>query len=447
MKLRESIRPPERYESENFYSPMSRRPLRQLKPQVAPSYIDFNPNLPPAAFPTLNYPRPAIPSTNGEDEQSSAGTSPYQPCGQSGHHGGAIANNGTRADFEVIPANQIENHMASNGNMNPVYVQNMATMAAAGTSSTDIDMDSSETDAVEHYDEPMYSIRDPKWKDLSRGIQVEIFDNILQRYTWSSASHLLGLSIQEQNELEENLSARDDQMKREDLQLVDMRRKQLRALLRIDNSSRRKQDSARFVFRKISRDSTRSLEEKAKPEYLVCDATEVANARRYLHQHGVDPRYVGEWSSSIATDQHSRGDQEPDMSILKEQLASGLCTDLATSIKPSDDHKMDLTDDGGTLSTLNKLSFINTIGTASTASVTEMALCRGNLTAAPSGTQGSNASDVEVNTQQCIPAFAENHRWKLVISYFLFYEVPTEIGSGTTGHSRARNTRDAAYRG
>jgi hypothetical protein len=214
-------------------------------------------------------------------------------------------------------------------------------------------------------------------------MQAEIFDNLLQRYTWSTASHLLGLSVQEQDELEEHLSARDNQTKREDLQLVDMRKRQLSALLRIDNSSMHKRDSARFVFRKISRDSTRSLGENTKPDYLACDATDVANARRYLHQHGLDPRYAGEWSNRIITDRLSRGDQGPDRSILKEHLAFGLCTDSATSVRPKDDHTMSLTVDDGTNSTLNKQSFINMVGTASTPSAIELALCRGNLCAAP----------------------------------------------------------------
>jgi hypothetical protein len=61
-----------------------------------------------------------------------------------------MVTNEARVGIEDIPVNQIENHMASNGNMNPVYVQNMAAMAAVGTSSVDIDMDNSDTDDVEH---------------------------------------------------------------------------------------------------------------------------------------------------------------------------------------------------------------------------------------------------------------------------------------------------------
>lgn len=223
---------------------------------------------------------------------------------------------------------------------------------------------------------------DPKWSDLCPGIRVEIFDNLLQCYTWKDACHKLNLSREDQEEVEEHISARDRQMEREESQMNNMRRQQLRALLKIDNSARHLLGSHQFVFRKISRGTIGHLRPSTRPDYLMCHAKDVMNAKKYLRQQGLDPRYAGDWGNSISLTHSSENDQDQDMSNLKKQVNCAQYMELATDT--TDDYMMDFAfDDKAPTSILDKQSFINTIGTAPIASARDMALCRGNLNAAP----------------------------------------------------------------
>ncbi|KAE8355045.1 hypothetical protein BDV28DRAFT_155735 [Aspergillus coremiiformis] len=384
MQLRDSIRPPERYESEHFYTPLVQRSLRQHRNPTGPPCVEFDPNMPPAAFPTLNFPRPATLETDkrvqGEGEEVNTAFASNQGFDQPSHH---VENKKNRevVDLEDIPINQIDNYVASNGDLNPIYVKNMATMAAEGLSSADNDMAHPGSDDIGPHNEYTHSILDPKWSDLCPGIQVEIFDNVLQDYDWSTACHRLGLSGEEQDDVEKQISARNAQIEREDLRLKNMRRKQLMTLLKIDNSTRSSQDSHRFVFRKASRGTTGRLQKSTKPDYFTCHAREVANAQRYLYQHGFDPKYAGDWGNSVTAAQPLGSDHDSDMRALSEQLNSGQYMELATGTM--NDPIMDVTVDDKTPSISNKQSFINTVGSAAIASSTDMKLRRGDLTAAP----------------------------------------------------------------
>lgn len=64
MRLRNTIRPPERYKAEEFYAPFTPRSARDRSGQRVPAYVDYDPNLPPAAFPTLDRPRAAESNAN-----------------------------------------------------------------------------------------------------------------------------------------------------------------------------------------------------------------------------------------------------------------------------------------------------------------------------------------------------------------------------------------------
>lgn len=61
MRLRENIKPPLRY-SGNAWVPPSSAPRIPIcaRPSNKPPFVDYNPNLPPAVFPTLDVPRPSV---------------------------------------------------------------------------------------------------------------------------------------------------------------------------------------------------------------------------------------------------------------------------------------------------------------------------------------------------------------------------------------------------
>ncbi|THC93821.1 hypothetical protein EYZ11_006710 [Aspergillus tanneri] len=154
MKLRNNIRPPKRLNSEQFDSPYSQVSLRRTKNSASHSYVPYDPDLPPAAFPTLEQPRaPGQRNCDEEDNELHSETlkaSQSQQDKWSTRLGLGQEDNDGQVDFEDIPLGQIENYIASNGDMNPVYKRNMAVMANTEQYLLPVDSDSidSEPDGV-----------------------------------------------------------------------------------------------------------------------------------------------------------------------------------------------------------------------------------------------------------------------------------------------------------
>jgi hypothetical protein len=119
-----------------------------------PAYIDYNPDLPPAAFPTLERPRAARyghdihQRDNDEDRINKTSRritrrSLDDICASVNTKGKREAS--PTAHVREIPLDQLDNYVASNGELNPIWVSNMARMAAAGKDA-DGDMDMEDTD-------------------------------------------------------------------------------------------------------------------------------------------------------------------------------------------------------------------------------------------------------------------------------------------------------------
>lgn len=155
MRLRSSIRPPTRYgegvSPDNAASLLqSIRSAREQKNgegtpdinQVAttsrrgsvtvticPKIIQYNPNLPPASFPTLNEPQPSGQNGPGQNDQSdhlgNANVDTVSPGG-----GGRNL---------LINGQHIENHLASNNLQNPTYAGAMRAIAGEHTIDPDTD--------------------------------------------------------------------------------------------------------------------------------------------------------------------------------------------------------------------------------------------------------------------------------------------------------------------
>lgn len=154
MRLRDSVRPPQRLESELFYQPTPQRSLRRATTPARPPYIDFNPNLPPAAFPTLSTPRrpgeiqcqsrendQRNKDRDGDIQMDDASSSPQRTPYRH-------ADRELDDELEGIPIEDMDNYLASNGIQNTVYNRNMAIMAES-------DHESSTSTAVDDMDEDM----------------------------------------------------------------------------------------------------------------------------------------------------------------------------------------------------------------------------------------------------------------------------------------------------
>ncbi|PKY08856.1 hypothetical protein P168DRAFT_278404 [Aspergillus campestris IBT 28561] len=306
MKLRNSIRPPARYSSGFIYtSPSSNMSLR--KRRILCPIVELDPNLPPAAFPTLDIQRERRASYANVIHRGPS--TDFRQTPDSGRRDGQNGDEEKGVDFQDTPLDELENYAASNGEHNPVYVRNMAILGALtgdSTSSLEKEMEDSDLEVATNSNEQQgcpettLPISDESWKGLCPHMQVEIFVNLLQYHRWWDASEMLGFAVEDHENLRMLLAERDEQTDLEDAGLSEMRERQLRALLMLDNSNRRHgQSSCQLVFRKISRQTRRILKESLETDYITCPAKDVADAKVFLQKRGIDDRFVGEWADCI----------------------------------------------------------------------------------------------------------------------------------------------------
>ncbi|GIK04579.1 hypothetical protein Aspvir_008662 [Aspergillus viridinutans] len=356
MRLRERIRPPERFNSELIITPSPKKTLREPRNPRTPRFIDYNPNLPPAAFPTLDPANLSQSRPGKQDrakaEQNGVAKAVRRDASSIDFHGSDAEEKETWEKLEDISIDELEDLIASNGEFNPIYVRNMAIIATAETSSSsDMDMEDSDldepmTDIDGRHAESIRFIHDPKWSDLSPSLQAEIAINLSQHYRWSTVYSRLGLGEREREELQELIRRRDHQVAMEGSALHAMRAKQLGALLRIDNSSAsRNRTPHKLVFRKISRKTTQRLKSNIETDYLLCEVGELLNARRFLQRRGIERHYAGEWSGSIVT--WPRAQDASDAERRESQgdtMVTGPVTPLGVGSITVNDHRHDFAD-------------------------------------------------------------------------------------------------------
>ncbi|KAL2813724.1 hypothetical protein BJX63DRAFT_431841 [Aspergillus granulosus] len=288
MKRRATVRLPGRFHKGHAYSPLSQRPRRKVKNGLKPRFSEYNPNLPAAAFPTLDRVR----ADGNEDNQTNDDRASARK---------SLEDIITRDELEDVPVNALENYMASNGDLNPIYVSNMVKMAAAG-------QDLSVTDEMEDSDEEEVmtetsktGIQTPTWADLSRRMQAEIFSNLLEYYNRSKVNHILGLTEQEYHANEDLLCRRSQQIRFEDAELSAMRAKQLRDLLKVDNSVGSKNCPYLLLFCKASCQTFCILKQAMETnfDFLCCEGAELTTARKFLRARGIDTKFAGDWGNDI----------------------------------------------------------------------------------------------------------------------------------------------------
>lgn len=147
MRLRDSIRAPLRYGEDEYETP-SRISLRhgyddsfddsielgesgRPRPQKRrrPNTVPFNPNLPPAAFPSLSRPQPGRDRTTSVQNRGIGDSQQNTPASEVAHPLRNAWSTSTvpssLSGIEHVPIDQLDNHVASNNMDNPVYARNV----------------------------------------------------------------------------------------------------------------------------------------------------------------------------------------------------------------------------------------------------------------------------------------------------------------------------------
>jgi hypothetical protein len=131
-----------------------------------------------------------------------------------------------------------------------------------------------------------------QWTQLAPPLQVEIFENICDSLHGHATNDILGLSRNELYDVMKHLRNRNKQIVAEDQGIQELQQAQLRAILRQDHSSSLSIDSWRghvaYTRRHIPHITTR-------PDYLVCNQSEVELARMFLDERGIDTCVLGDW--------------------------------------------------------------------------------------------------------------------------------------------------------
>ncbi|KAL2853331.1 hypothetical protein BJY01DRAFT_244119 [Aspergillus pseudoustus] len=357
MRLRATIRLPERLHQDHVYLPLSQKPLRKTEDDLKPRYSEYNPNLPPAAFPTLG----SVRADGNEDTETkynriSARKSLEDICRLTM----PVGQKDTTAweAYEDMSTTVLENNMASNGPMNATYVSNTAKMAAVGADLSIADgMEESDQEEVTT-ETPKATTRTPTWADLSRRMQTEIFGNLLERYSWSKVNRMLGLTEQECDENEDLLHRRSQQIRFEDAELSAMRAKQLKDLLRVDNSAINQTYPYLLLFRKASRRTFCRLRQAIETDFdfLCCEEAELTAARKFLRAREIDTKFAGDWGKDIVLIQAYK-DEDLVLEAIEASPSRILLSKYAeTSLVPSQP--------AATTTTTVQGAFLNWLGTS-----------------------------------------------------------------------------------
>lgn len=149
MRLRGTVSAPQRLKGETTYKECPRQSLRRSRDPSLHRYIDYNPNLPPAAFPTLNEPRVSGKRDKKAPRQGNATQHQDEPRRKHQNRDDRVRNGrdrenitagvNARAKPETLPEGWVmvdgDDHpiavswVASNGDYNPIYTRNMNMMA------------------------------------------------------------------------------------------------------------------------------------------------------------------------------------------------------------------------------------------------------------------------------------------------------------------------------
>ncbi|MCJ1378945.1 hypothetical protein MMC17_002044 [Xylographa soralifera] len=209
MELRRRVVPPKRYEPElsdgERYMPTVRKAL------FRPPYVDFNPHLPPAAFPTLDEPVRTL-------SEVDLGTELGEPCQHlpatqsesTARDLGGLQQGPSSSHLPATPFVAMENHTWNAGIYphNPGYFQSLANLES-GLSQEEFDwnmqeMETSDEDENNGQRKSRPSVartRAPQWNRLAPIHRIEIIQSLLaEGKTEEQATGALGLSAEDWQE-------------------------------------------------------------------------------------------------------------------------------------------------------------------------------------------------------------------------------------------------------
>ncbi|KAG5293000.1 lymphocyte-specific helicase, SNF2 family helicase/ATPase PasG [Histoplasma ohiense] len=327
LRGRDTLKPPKRYDEENFTKPAPPPPARNEsrsykpdfgRPVFPPPFVDFNPNLPPAAFPTIDTQQPPkcpaqeAPQSSRDrigsmQERSGANYFGHEnitncQCNASRERGMAGKGEVSMVDVGDDFSSSVPGKLNLQVSCDCVNYPNELENSEHGTRSS-MNLSDDENDvgigAYEAAGMSAGALQEIKWSDISPILQTEIFENLRSVCDYRQAVEALRLSPSEQIKMIEHSSARKEQVQRENAKLNEMRTKQLRALLRMDNSYLRTQKvPGQLVFRNISKKFLDTTAHSG-PDYSMSQASDILIARKYLRSLGLDPMFAGEWSNNL----------------------------------------------------------------------------------------------------------------------------------------------------
>ncbi|KAL2364930.1 hypothetical protein RJZ56_002192 [Blastomyces dermatitidis] len=332
LRSRDAIKPPKRYDEDKCTTPppLACSEPRGYKSNVRrPAFpspiVEFNPDLPPAAFPTVDcqqlHKRPAQETAGGssnitEPMQEQAGTGGVfgrqdvadRQYKTTTNHEQKVGGDGDVSMVDAVydfgnNAPAAFNFQAGWGYANNPYQLGNSEHRLRSSLNLHISDDENEVGIGAHEAAKMSArpLLQVKWSDISPTLQTEIFENLRSIYNFRHAAERLGLSPSEQVKMLAHSTARKEQVRNENARLKEMRAKQLRALLRMDNSYLKTQKvPGQLVFRTISK---KFLDTAigSDPDYSMSQASDILIARKYLRSLGLDPKLAGEWSNNLVT--------------------------------------------------------------------------------------------------------------------------------------------------
>lgn len=333
-------------EQEIYESPKPKKP----KPAYHGEVIEFDPNLPPAAFPTLDHPdyvhnggnipidfeshlsglqsqEPGLAGSEGINSGSLGRSRHHEEIDLTGNHPtmtSTTADSTLRGSQTVMQTSMevqkqrrafmptsIYGEPTDNGPRNPIWASNMALMEEAGRMS-DLDRNILEMVTSDEEDgaaRPTKLARTdstpefPAWDDLTVAHKLDLADTIGELYPDpSQVMHQLRLSVSQKEELVELLIQRQDRAAREEANQQRLQQQTKDALLQGTRLSQ-------TVFHQMVEENLYGA--ISEDDHLQTNLKELKKARAYLRYCGFNPaRANGSWDvpsiSNAATGTQSR---------------------------------------------------------------------------------------------------------------------------------------------